>query len=377
MIVLYDYKDFFDKNCITFLKNNGCFDDSDNLFKKFVNNINKKRTQLDITISLTESCNLSCKYCSQSNVRSNSFITTDIIDEIIEYIRICLNDYGYKTVSIHLFGGEPLLCKKEIIYLNNKLKADGIIPYYYMDTNGLLLSEDFINEFDNITFCVTLSEKIDHDNLRVTTNKKGSYDIIFNNLLRIQDVIDKNHKLMIRYNVNDKNINYIEKFVDSVKNLKISDFVVAFTNNYKNNNYVNKLTYRKYKKWYSKNIIPLFVKYNFPISLPVSSYYCKGYDEYSLKIFSNGKVGMCNAFDINKSNYFLSDILNEYHKSKKIIKPFEESRKREKIIDKKCKKCKYLYICNGKFFCRDNECEFLDYNINDYIKSYVENVLNK
>ena len=122
MIVLCDYKDFFNKETKQSLKNNGYYDNSEKQLKDFIKNTKKKRTQLDITISLTESCNLCCKYCSQSGVKNDSFITKEIIDEIIEYIEICKNKYGYKTFSIHLFGGEPLLQKQKILYLNSKLK---------------------------------------------------------------------------------------------------------------------------------------------------------------------------------------------------------------------------------------------------------------
>lgn len=377
MIVLCDYKDFFNKETKQSLKNNGYYDNSEKQLKDFIKNTKKKRTQLDITISLTESCNLCCKYCSQSGVKNDSFITKEIIDEIIEYIEICKNKYGYKTFSIHLFGGEPLLQKQKILYLNSKLKEKNIPINYYMDTNGILLSEKFIKEFDNITFCVTLSNKCDHDNLRVTSNNTGSYDLIMENLNKIQYVLDNNHRLMVRYNVNDRNINDLEEFLKTIENIKISDFVVAYTNNYKENLFINKLPYKKYKKWNSKKIIPLLEKYNYPISLPTSSFYCKGYEDYSIKVFSNGKIGMCNAYDINNSKYTLKEILENYYKTKKLIKPFEEERNLDNIIDEECKKCALLYICNGKYYCRDNKCDFLDYNLKEYIKSYVKNVLNK
>ncbi len=128
-----------------------------------------------------------------------------------------------------------------------------------------MLSEKFIKEFDNITFCVTLSNKCDHDNLRVTSNNTGSYDLIMENLKKIQYVLDNNHRLMVRYNVNDRNINDLEEFLKTIENIKISDFVVAYTNNYKENSFINKLPYKKYKKWNSTKIIPLLEKYNYPV----------------------------------------------------------------------------------------------------------------
>lgn len=377
MIVLCDYKDLFSKSNKKYLIKNGFYESNEILLNRYLNSLNKKRTQLDITISLTENCNLCCKYCSQSNVRTNSYITIETLNNIIKYIEICKNKYGYKTFSIHLFGGEPLLLKEKILYLNNELKKRNINVRYYMDTNGVLLDNDFINEFDNITFCVTLSNKRDHDFLRVNKNMLGSYNLIFNNLCNIQKSIDNNHKLMIRYNVNNNNINDLDEFLNIIKDLKISDFVVAYTNNYKENTFKNKLPYRKYKRWNSIKLIPLLNKHNLPISLPSSSFYCKGYEQYSIKVFSNGKLGMCNAYNINDSNYMLKDILEIYDKTGRLVKPFENERNMDKVVDNNCKKCKYLYICNGKYYCRENVCDFLDYNLNQYIKTYVKNVLNK
>lgn len=164
-------------------------------------------------------------------------------------------------------------------------------------------------------------------------------------------------------------------FLESIKELNVSDFVVAYTNNYKGNEFVNKLPYNNYKKWYSKIVIPLLKKYNFPISLPTSSFYCKGYERYSIKVFSDGRIGMCNAYDISNSKCTINEILDIYNKKNILIEPFKSERNLGNVIDKECMKCKYLYICNGKYFCRDDKCDFFDYNIKEYIKAYVRNIV--
>ncbi len=370
MIVECNIKDLFDKNTKKILKENGFFDSNKMLLFNYLNNLTSKRTQLDITISLTESCNLRCKYCSQSSVKSNSFITKNILDDIVKYVEICVKKYKYKTVTIHLFGGEPLLLEDKILYINEKLKKINVPINYYMDTNGVLLNNSFINAIDNLTFCVTLSEKNDHDILRVTHNNKGSYDLIINNLKKIQNCLNKKHKLMIRYNINDKNINNFEPFLKSIQDLNVSNVIIAYTDNYKNNEKTNKLSYKQYKKWNSTKALQILSKYNFPIDLPTSSFFCKGYERYSIKVFSNGMVGMCNSYDLNKAKVSIRELVNSYEKSNNLLEPFVRERNIDNFIDKKCKKCKFIYICNGKYFCKENPCEFLDYNIKKYIKTY-------
>ena len=86
---------------------------------------------------------------------------------------------------------------------------------------------------------------------------------------------------------------------------------------------------------------------------------------------------MCNAYDINKSTLTIEELLKNYKETNNLLEPFSKERNLENIIDKKCKKCKYLFICNGKYYCRDKKCEFTDYDIKKYIKSYVKYYLNK
>lgn len=377
MIVLCKYKDFLDKKTKSELIANDFYTDGDILLKKYLKVRKQNREQLDITISLTENCNLNCKYCSQSGVKRKTFISKKVIDNIIDYIDICIKKYNYNKVSIHLFGGEPLLMKKEIYYLNSCLQSRNIIVNYYMDTNGTLIDSEFINKIENVTFCITISNKKDHDNLRVIGNNTGTYDLIMKNIIKIQKYLDDNHKLMLRYNVNHNNIREFEEFLKSVKDLNIYYITIAYTNNYKENIKTNFLPYFLYKKWNSNKAVQLLMKYDYPIELPTASYYCKGYDRYSLKVFSDGSLGMCNAYNIKSSTKKIGDLLEEYKNTGNISKPFSKERNLDKIIDNKCLKCKYLFICNGKYYCRDKKCNFVDYNIAKYIKTYVKYSLKK
>lgn len=52
---------------------------------------------------------------------------------------------------------------------------------------------------------------------------------------------------MIRYNVNHLNINRLEEFLKEIKDFKITDIVVAYTDNYDNNVKTNELSYMQYK----------------------------------------------------------------------------------------------------------------------------------
>ena len=77
---------------------------------------------LNITISLTEFCNLKCRYCYEGNLIRRSVISPETIDNIVQYIYAILSrDKRKSIVNIDLIGGEPLLEIEQIQYLIQKL----------------------------------------------------------------------------------------------------------------------------------------------------------------------------------------------------------------------------------------------------------------
>jgi GTP 3',8-cyclase len=90
-----------------------------------------------VRISVTDRCNLRCKYCVGE---SFPFIPHDEIlryEEIIRFIRIC-SDLGVRKVR--LTGGEPLV-KRDITYLLGEIYRIRGIDDISLTTNGVFLSE--------------------------------------------------------------------------------------------------------------------------------------------------------------------------------------------------------------------------------------------
>ena len=91
---------------------------------------------MDYTISLTNKCNLRCSYCYEKHLNTEmGSITVDIVKRIADFINH-RNDAG----TVYLFGGEPLLCKSEVLYFCETLHADRFV----ITTNGILLDEKFV-----------------------------------------------------------------------------------------------------------------------------------------------------------------------------------------------------------------------------------------
>lgn len=96
---------------------------------------------MNLTLHLTERCNLDCSYCV--NDKNNSVMS--------EKVLLAACDLAFSrgnSAGICFFGGEPLL-EKELIYkamdyCSEKSKITGKKIRYKMTTNGTLLDEEFI-----------------------------------------------------------------------------------------------------------------------------------------------------------------------------------------------------------------------------------------
>lgn len=99
---------------------------------------NKESKRRYLTITLTESCNLSCVYCYE-NHKSSSCIQLETLKKIIKS-EMCANN-GYDEIEIGLFGGEPFLkfdLIKEIYDYVPTLESNKKYVFF-ASTNGTLI----------------------------------------------------------------------------------------------------------------------------------------------------------------------------------------------------------------------------------------------
>ena len=106
-----------------------------------------------LVLQLTNACNMNCAYCYESRgIIKNMHISTakKAINELLDRKK-------KKHLSIHFFGGEPLLCYdliKDIVYYSETLRAS---CDYHISTNGLLLDEEIISFLQKHNFRVLIS----------------------------------------------------------------------------------------------------------------------------------------------------------------------------------------------------------------------------
>jgi uncharacterized protein len=152
-----------------------------------------------LTLGVTEDCNLRCRYCVFSEAypltRNASGAMMDYstakkaLDTYISLIREGQEYNPVRKPSIGFYGGEPLLnfdlIKKCVLYL--KAKYPEFDYSFALTTNGTLLTEEREKFFREHKFLVNISidgPKEEHDRNRVFPNGSGTFDSIWKNVGR-------------------------------------------------------------------------------------------------------------------------------------------------------------------------------------------------
>lgn len=142
---------------------------------------------LYVTLMPTNDCNFRCKYCFESN--TPQYIDTESVNKIIKFFTV--NIPKSTQVRLEWFGGEPLLCKEEVIEISEQVhdicKANKVPLYGTISTNGYLLDVDvfrklYRSRIISYQICIDGNE-IQHNNARPHCSNADSYKTIISNLL--------------------------------------------------------------------------------------------------------------------------------------------------------------------------------------------------
>lgn len=167
-----------------------------------------------LILVLTEQCNIRCKYCIYSehypNIMEYSNESMDFETAklaIDQYMNLYSEKkkYGYrKKAIVSFYGGEPFLkfdlIKEVIDYCNTK----GYDVRYYATTNGTIMTDEVVECIVNNDFIVTFSvdgHKEQHNRNRVFAGDKGTFDLVLNNILKLQEYKrERNINQLITFN---------------------------------------------------------------------------------------------------------------------------------------------------------------------------------
>lgn len=148
---------------------------------------------------LTHECNLRCKYCIYSDnyphtiTYDNKNMTFDVAKKAVDsYIKLYKNKLvnGYRNNPIiNFYGGEPLLQFKLIKKVVEYCKSYDYDFQFFITTNGVIMNDEIIKLLIDNNFRVTISldgNKENHDRNRVSKDNKRTFEIIINNLKKLQ-----------------------------------------------------------------------------------------------------------------------------------------------------------------------------------------------
>ena len=158
--------------------------------------ISRKMKQL--TMQVTQNCNLRCKYCiygggyDHQRTHSSQTMPLETMKKCVDFLMA--HSLEVPEVNCGFYGGEPLLeiekIKACVDYVKENYKGKNV--RYSLTTNGTLFDDSTIEFLDSNNFNVLISfdgPKELHDINRVYEDGSGSFDDIMSNV----EYIKENH----------------------------------------------------------------------------------------------------------------------------------------------------------------------------------------
>lgn len=301
------------------------------------------KNPLNVMISITDRCNLRCKYCEIPSRNSKELSKNKIITLIDDLAKS-------GTQRIGLWGGEPLI-RNDIIDIIKYIKSKNI--YLTLDTNGFLFRQRL--EGLKLVDKVVISFEGDTNAHEILRGKNS-----FNRTIQAIELAKLNKINVMTLMVLTKyNIEQIEYVLNIAKNKK---FKVFFQPLYHSNSLAgNTDELLPNKKKYENAIKKLLIKktQNQPIACS------KNYLQYLLKRSQNKKIKMkcyasklfCNI-DTNGKLYPCSLLVDNKSYGQGIETNFMSSFKKLKTINKYCSFCSGPFVEYNKIFGMDSSVIF-------------------
>lgn len=163
----------------------------------------------------TEQCNFRCLYCYEDHLGSK--MGRQLVDAIKSFLqkKIPL----LKLFELEWFGGEPLLAKDIVCeittYSFELCQKHNVTFVSTMTTNGFMLDITTFRHFLSIgikSFQITFDgDRDNHNRFRIMPHlPQGTFDTIWNNLIRIKDEILEDFSIAIRCHLTAINTDSVE-----------------------------------------------------------------------------------------------------------------------------------------------------------------------
>ncbi|MBF1009233.1 MAG: NF038107 family radical SAM/SPASM peptide maturase [Lachnospiraceae bacterium] len=210
--------------------------DEKHMYNYIRNKVIYQNNHLTYTILLTWACNLRCIYCYEGagEIKSD-FMTRSTSDKIISNMKKEIENRNSRSITIFLFGGEPLVNYKEGKYILEELNEfctnRGTILNTAIITNGILLSDEIVRDlirFNCKYIQITLDGTKDiHDTRRIRKNGDGTFDDIISKLHLLKKYEDDLH-VVVRVNIDKTNYKRVSELLEYLKQENLDSFSIDF-----------------------------------------------------------------------------------------------------------------------------------------------------
>lgn len=135
-----------------------------------------------LTLTLTEDCNLRCRYCYETTKSRDRYMSFSVAQQAIsEYMEM---DDGFDAVEIDFFGGEPMLAfgliQDLVDWFHNREWRKRHV--FFIGSNGTILTDGMKSWLIENKHCVYIGVSLDGNKVAHDLNRSNSYDLLMQNM---------------------------------------------------------------------------------------------------------------------------------------------------------------------------------------------------
>ena len=316
-----------------------------------------------ICLHVAHDCNLACKYCFAGKGEYDGPKGLMSLETGKKALDFLIEQSGTRrNLEVDFFGGEPLLnwevCKQLVKYGREQEKKHNKNFRFTLTTNGLLINDDVIDfcnkEMSNVVLSLDGRKNI-NDKMRVSSNGKGSYDLIVNKFKKLADSRNQQDYYM-RGTYTRSNLDFASDIIHMAdlgfKELSIEPVVSDPSEPYALRNEDLPVLKEQYqilademlKRYRNGNG---FTFYHYMIDLDAGPCIVKrisgcGVGTEYLAVTPNGELYPCHQF-VGDEKFLLGDIWSGI-KNSAVIEQFEKC---NVYSHKECKDCFAKLYCSG------------------------------
>lgn len=142
---------------------------------------------------VSDHCNIRCTYCYEGTEK-NRFYKPRMSEFTLEKIIMDALEQAKNSIEFIWHGGEPLLAGLNFfeagIRFQEKYRNKNLQIYNSIQTNGILINDEWINFFHNNNFSLGISfdgQKSIHDKYRIDHQHNGTYSRVISTLNRLSE----------------------------------------------------------------------------------------------------------------------------------------------------------------------------------------------